>query len=1086
CSGTWTKTGTSQQDFLGIRIDSPSTGTACEIQGNTIKNISWTSGYGSFGAIGVAGSIGANIGTTTPNVVGAVTGNGAITFTINTTYTGQTCYGITAITTGTVVIQNNIVGAITTSNLNTAYPANFCGVYSSNTGNRTISSNTIGSADAGTSNSIYASSICSSSYQLVYGIQTVSTGNVNISGNTISKMTNAATDNVGGTIVGILASNGNNTVSNNTIRNLTNCNTTSYSTGGASVIGISQISTVAGQTNSGNTIYNLSNTHTSSISTVTGIYYAGAVSGTNAVSGNFIHSLSVTGINSNAASIYGMKINAGSTTYANNIISLGGTTATAIYGIYETGASGNNNNFYFNTVYLSGSNSQKSSYALYSAVTTNSRNIRNNIFRNARTYSDVKGPGSTPSPHYAVYFGGTGGTLTCDYNDYFVSVPGGVLGFYGIDKSALPIVTDVTGNDVHSQAIDPLFAGAGGILAANYKPSATSLVAVPGTGITTDYGANPRSETYPAMGAWEYSVTPPCANPTIGGTIAQDQNICSGSPASEITSSVPASGQTGILEYKWQKSIVGSSSDFEDIASTNSETYSPGSLTQTTWFKRLARVTCMNDWSGAAQSNVVRIFVFPVSVEVTNTNDDGPGSLRQAIADICTDGTITFNSSLNGSAITLTSGELAISKGLTIDATALTSGIYVSGNNASRVFLINGPLAATTITLKNLKVTNGYTTSDGGGISFILGTLNLDHCEIFYSYASRYGGGLYLENADATLNCSNSTIRENSAVNYGGGVFIYFGHAGFTGTTISGNLSSTKGGGVFIWRSPGTVSFAGCTFNGNKTMNGATADINYGGGLFIDNATVTISNCEFTGNEATRTDINGPKGGAIYLFQGNLTVTNSSFTFNLTNTTYGKGGAIYNDRGILDVSLTNFTSNSAGRSGGAIFNLNALASTTNTRCNFITNTAGYLGGAIYLDNGTLTSGKSTFTSNSAVVFTEGAGGAIDHNNGTSTTTNCYFTTNSSKYGGAIYVKAGNASVVNCLVRNNSAVNYGGGFAAELPTASLTITNTTVVSNYAGGGGGGIGNLYGSTLLNNSVIWDNTSDGPGKQLATSGT
>ena len=50
---------------------------------------------------------------------------------------------------------------------------------------------------------------------------------------------------------------------------------------------------------------------------------------------------------------------------------------------------------------------------------------------------------------------------------------------------------------------------------------------------------------------------------------------------------------------------------------------------------------------------------------VTNTADSGPGSLRQALLDTPAGGTVDFRPGLTGT-ITLTSGELAINKNLTI------------------------------------------------------------------------------------------------------------------------------------------------------------------------------------------------------------------------------------------------------------------------------------------------------------------------------------------------------------------------------------------------------------------------------------
>src|SRR6266853_554566 len=53
-------------------------------------------------------------------------------------------------------------------------------------------------------------------------------------------------------------------------------------------------------------------------------------------------------------------------------------------------------------------------------------------------------------------------------------------------------------------------------------------------------------------------------------------------------------------------------------------------------------------------------------ITVTNTNDSGPGSLRQALADANGGDTINFDSALNSHTILLTTAELAIAKNVTI------------------------------------------------------------------------------------------------------------------------------------------------------------------------------------------------------------------------------------------------------------------------------------------------------------------------------------------------------------------------------------------------------------------------------------
>src|SRR5436190_20790724 len=64
------------------------------------------------------------------------------------------------------------------------------------------------------------------------------------------------------------------------------------------------------------------------------------------------------------------------------------------------------------------------------------------------------------------------------------------------------------------------------------------------------------------------------------------------------------------------------------------------------------------------KSDVQAIIPVGLGTEVTTTNDSGIGSLRQAIANALSGGTVTFNASLAGQAIVLTSGELVIDKNL--------------------------------------------------------------------------------------------------------------------------------------------------------------------------------------------------------------------------------------------------------------------------------------------------------------------------------------------------------------------------------------------------------------------------------------
>ena len=522
CGGTaWTKTNANNNFFNGIYLNGSGT---VSVQGNTIANFNFANS-GSSGFTGIACQGGdANIGTSTGNTIGAATGTSSINLT--NAASGAEFRGIFNNSLGVRNIRNNTIGSVTLNN-STTLNSNFYGMYiSGNTGaSTTISNNTIGSTT--TANSINATSASTENEQDVYGIFLYDNGTKTITGNTIANLKNGSTNTTAATagcVNGIYSYDGTNTILNNTVRDLTiaNANTAAQSTVSAegvitnsSVNGINIISTIAAaQSVTGNTISNLSNTYASFSGNVNGLYYAGPTTAST-VSGNFIHSLTVTGAASTLAYVCGIVGAAGATTYSNNIINLGGDTKTVLVGIYAKETGSNSTNIYFNTVYIGGTLPTGSvsinSRALWS-TSSNTRNFRNNIFYNARSNA-----GTATGWNIAMDIS-SGTNLTFDYNDYYAGT-GGYIGYYGgATKSALPIAA---GQDAHSLNTNPSFTSAGGTTAINYLPTVNTLVAVTGTGITTDYAGTTR--TTPKMGAYETY------------------------PVPTITSFTPATGPVGTL-----------------------------------------------------------------------------------------------------------------------------------------------------------------------------------------------------------------------------------------------------------------------------------------------------------------------------------------------------------------------------------------------------------------------------------------------------------------------------------------------------------------------------------------------------------
>jgi hypothetical protein len=161
---------------------------------------------------------------------------------------------------------------------------------------------------------------------------------------------------------------------------------------------------------------------------------------------------------------------------------------------------------------------------------------------------------------------------------------------------------------------------------------------------------------------------------------------------------------------------------------------------------------------------------------VTNLDDAGPGSLRQAILDTPAGGTVDFQPGLSGT-ITLTSGELAIGKDLTIDGPG-ASVITVSGNHASRVFDI---AASITVAISGLTIADGLATGDDGSGIRNQGTLVLTDSTLTGSSSAAFGGRI--ANLAGSMTVTDSTITGNTATAMGGG--IYNGGVGTTLTVIN-------------------------------------------------------------------------------------------------------------------------------------------------------------------------------------------------------------------------------------------------------------------------------------------------------------
>ncbi len=236
--------------------------------------------------------------------------------------------------------------------------------------------------------------------------------------------------------------------------------------------------------------------------------------------------------------------------------------------------------------------------------------------------------------------------------------------------------------------------------------------------------------------------------------------------------------------------------------------------------------------SGAITQNVVACCP---GIIVSTTSNSGPGSLRNALQEICSGGTITFDPSLNGKTIRLVGARLVVAKNVAILGPGANL-LAISGNDASGVFEFR---PGVTSILARVTVTSGRVTSPqkGAGI-WNRSQLTLVSCTISSNQVLGNGiddamGGGFMNESPGVLSLTNCTFHGNTA-GLGAGIFNgEFAIANAVQSTFSGNAASTAGGGIFA---AGTATLRACTLAGNA-----------GGGLHVSTLT-TYENCLFDAN----------------------------------------------------------------------------------------------------------------------------------------------------------------------------------------------------------------------------------------------
>ena len=223
----------------------------------------------------------------------------------------------------------------------------------------------------------------------------------------------------------------------------------------------------------------------------------------------------------------------------------------------------------------------------------------------------------------------------------------------------------------------------------------------------------------------------------------------------------------------------------------------------------------------------------PTTRTVTTVNDDGPGSLRQAIAVAAPGDVVNFVLKLP--AVIVLTNTLVIGKDLTVlgpgPCKLIVMRSCATNTPGFPVFDVEaGAVTLAGITIRNGSAFSGTNIHDnlGGGI-LNRGNLTVSNCVITgnsapttdwgtnavgFRYSLGFGAGIFSDRGQLTV--VNSTISDNQATAAGGGICTFETEPFFAqGCTVSDNFAAMQGGGLNFQGRVGTVQ--NCTVADNAS-----------------------------------------------------------------------------------------------------------------------------------------------------------------------------------------------------------------------------------------------------------------------------